>query len=199
MRALSLRVRLNLKETAKHPESSPGLLAALDFLTFHFPFFSFISLFFFLRFYLFNHERHTEAETRQREKQAPCGDPDAGLDPGTLGSRFEPKADAQPLIPLSCPSFPFLDAHPHDAQDYLELASLLVSSWKGNGTWQLAKDKHLGARLSGFKSNLCAHCVTWDKLCRCLSCPICKIAIIIVPTSTVLARTVSAGASAPFP
>ena len=37
----------------------------------------------FLRFYLFIHERHTESERqrhRQREKQAPCGEPDVGLD-----------------------------------------------------------------------------------------------------------------------
>ena len=30
----------------------------------------------------------------QREKQAPCREPDVGLDPGTLGSRPELKADA---------------------------------------------------------------------------------------------------------
>ena len=34
---------------------------------------------------------------RQREKQAPCGEPDVGLYPRTLGSRPEPKADAQQL------------------------------------------------------------------------------------------------------
>ena len=32
---------------------------------------------------------------RQRE-QAPCGEPDVGLDPRMLGSYPEPKADAQP-------------------------------------------------------------------------------------------------------
>ena len=32
---------------------------------------------------------------RQREKQAPCGEPGVGLDPGTWG--HELKADAQPL------------------------------------------------------------------------------------------------------
>ena len=46
------------------------------------------------KMYLFIHERR-----RQREKQAPCGEPDEGLDPGTLGSRPELKADAQPLSP----------------------------------------------------------------------------------------------------
>ena len=52
------------------------------------------------RFYLFIHERHTERgrdRGRGREKQAPCREPDTGLDPGTPGSRPEPKAGAQPL------------------------------------------------------------------------------------------------------
>ena len=53
---------------------------------------------FFLRFYLFIHERERESQRhRQKEKQAPCREPDAGLDPGTPGSCPEPKADAQPL------------------------------------------------------------------------------------------------------
>ena len=34
---------------------------------------------------------------RQREKQVPCREPDAGLDPGSLGSRPGLKADAQLL------------------------------------------------------------------------------------------------------
>ena len=34
---------------------------------------------------------------RQRKKWAPCRKPNVGLDPGTLGSCPEPKADAQPL------------------------------------------------------------------------------------------------------
>ena len=45
---------------------------------------------FFLRFYLFIHERHTQRERqrhRQREKQ----------DPRSLGSCSEQKADAEPL------------------------------------------------------------------------------------------------------
>ena len=41
---------------------------------------------FFLRFYLFIHERHRERQRhRQREKQAPRRDPDAGPDLRTLG------------------------------------------------------------------------------------------------------------------
>ena len=43
---------------------------------------------FFKRFYLFIHERHREAETQEEgEAEAPCREPDAGLDPGSPGSR----------------------------------------------------------------------------------------------------------------
>ena len=42
---------------------------------------------------------------RQRETQAPRREPDADLDPRTLGSHAEPKADTQPL---SHPGAPFL-------------------------------------------------------------------------------------------
>ena len=48
--------------------------------------------------YLFMRDRERERQRhRQREKQVPCREPDVGLDPGTVGSRPEPKADAQPL------------------------------------------------------------------------------------------------------
>lgn len=53
---------------------------------------------FFLRFYLFIHERHRERERqrhRQREKQAPCREPDVGLHPVTPGSCPGPKAGAK--------------------------------------------------------------------------------------------------------
>ena len=54
-------------------------------------------LFFFLKI-LFIHERHRERQRhRQREMQAPWEKPDVGLDPQTLGSRPELKADIQPL------------------------------------------------------------------------------------------------------
>ena len=50
---------------------------------------------FFLRFYLSIHERHTERQRhRQGEKQAPCEEPNVGLDPRTPGSHPEQKADA---------------------------------------------------------------------------------------------------------
>ena len=42
------------------------------------------------------------------EKQAPCRKPDVGLDPGTPGSRPEPKGDAQPLSHPGVPLFLFL-------------------------------------------------------------------------------------------
>ena len=43
--------------------------------------------------------KDTEGEEghRQEDKQAPCREPDAELNPRTLGSHPEPKADAQPL------------------------------------------------------------------------------------------------------
>ena len=56
--------------------------------------------FFFKRFYLFIPERPTEREAKtqaEREKQAPCREPNVGLDPGTSGSCPGPKAGAKPL------------------------------------------------------------------------------------------------------
>ena len=66
--------------------------------------------------------RDTESQRhKQREKQAPCGEPDVGLNPRTSGSGPEPKADAQPwshpdalFLPLSfislCWLFSFLNS-----------------------------------------------------------------------------------------
>ena len=50
--------------------------------------------------------RDTERERprhRQREKQAPCEEPDVGLDPRTPGSQPEPEADARLLSPPGAP------------------------------------------------------------------------------------------------
>ena len=44
---------------------------------------------------------------RQREKQAPRREPDAGLDPGTPGSYPEPKAGTKLLRHPGIPSFMF--------------------------------------------------------------------------------------------
>ena len=52
----------------------------------------------FKRLHLFIHERHRESQ-RRRQRQAPCKEPDVGLDPRTPGSRPELKEDAQPLTP----------------------------------------------------------------------------------------------------
>ena len=38
-------------------------------------------------FYLFIREREAETQAEGEEKQAPCREPDVGLDPGTPGSR----------------------------------------------------------------------------------------------------------------
>ena len=52
-------------------------------------------------------DTHRERQRhRQREKQAPHEKPDAGLNPRTLGSRPEPKADAQPLSHPGAPQLP---------------------------------------------------------------------------------------------
>ena len=54
--------------------------------------------------YLFMRDRERERQRhRQRKKQAPCREPDMGLNPGTPGSRPGLKADA---VPLSHPGIP---------------------------------------------------------------------------------------------
>ena len=54
--------------------------------------------------------REREARHRQREeKQAPCKEPDVGLDPGNPGSGSEPKADAQLLSHPGVPIYYFLN------------------------------------------------------------------------------------------
>ena len=45
---------------------------------------------------------HTEIE-REREKQAPCREPDMGFHPGTPGSGSWAEGGAKPLSPLGCP------------------------------------------------------------------------------------------------
>ena len=56
--------------------------------------------FFFSSNILFIPERHREkGRGIEREKQAPCREPDVGLDLGTPGSRLGPKAGAEPLSP----------------------------------------------------------------------------------------------------
>ena len=62
--------------------------------------------FFFLRFYLFIHERESQRH-RQREKQAPCREPDMGLDPGSPGSHLGPKAGVKLLSHPGVPKFMF--------------------------------------------------------------------------------------------
>ena len=42
-------------------------------------------------------EEREKQRHRQREKQAPCREPDVGLDPRTPGSGPVPKAGAKPL------------------------------------------------------------------------------------------------------
>ena len=71
---------------------------------------------FFKRFYVFIHKRHTrlggaaEQRHRQREKQAPCREPDVGLNSRTPGSHPRAKADAVPLSYAGIPHYLFLKA-----------------------------------------------------------------------------------------
>ena len=51
---------------------------------------------------------------RQREKQAPCKEPSAGLDPRAQGSGSEPKADAQPLSHPGIPTGQVAQVMIHD-------------------------------------------------------------------------------------
>ena len=58
--------------------------------------------FLFKKYFIYSLMRDTERKRqrhRQREKQAPCGELDVGLDPRTLGSHHEQKADALPRSP----------------------------------------------------------------------------------------------------
>ena len=57
-------------------------------------------------FFFLIHERHRESE-RQREQQAPCREPDVGLDPGTAKSCPEPKGRCPTAEP---PRDPLKDA-----------------------------------------------------------------------------------------
>ena len=59
-----------------------------------------------LRVYFLIHEKQRH---RQREKQAPYGEPNVGLDPRTPGSGPEPKADAQPLSHSGVPIMEILE------------------------------------------------------------------------------------------
>ena len=53
--------------------------------------------------------RDTERQRhKQRKKQAPCREPDVGLDPGTPGSCSGPKAGTKPLSHPGIPDTVFL-------------------------------------------------------------------------------------------
>ena len=63
--------------------------------------------FYFFKEYLFERERERQ-RPRRREKQAPCWEPDVGLDPGSPGSRPGPKAGAKLLSHPGIPCIRFL-------------------------------------------------------------------------------------------
>ena len=66
----------------------------------------FIFIFFKDFIYLFTRDTEREAETKRREKQAPCREPNVGLDPGTPGLRPGEKAGTKPLSHPGIPRAP---------------------------------------------------------------------------------------------
>ena len=59
---------------------------------------NFFKIYLFIYLFTIDVERERERHRhRRREKQAPCREPNVGLDPGTPGSRPGPKAGAKPL------------------------------------------------------------------------------------------------------
>ena len=58
---------------------------------------------------------------RQREKQAPCREPDVRFNPRTLGSCPELKADAQPLATQGSPTTVFNKLLPCEALPLIQL------------------------------------------------------------------------------
>ena len=69
--------------------------------------FFFFLLFFLKILFIFSWETQERERQRhrQRENQAPCWEPDVGLDPGTLGSGPMPKAGTKPLSHPGIPYF----------------------------------------------------------------------------------------------
>ena len=67
------------------------------------------NLFFFFKIlFIYSWETQRERQRhRRREKQAPCGEPEVGFHPRTLGSWPEPKADTQPLSHPNASNFIF--------------------------------------------------------------------------------------------
>ena len=58
-------------------------------------------------------EREAETQAEEEEKQAPCREPDVGLNSGSPGSHPEMKADTQPLSHPGVPcNFSFLRNFP---------------------------------------------------------------------------------------
>ena len=121
--------------------------------------------FFFLRVYLFIHERERWRH-RQREKQALCRESDAGLNPRTLGPQPEPKAGAQPLGHL-VPTFTIFNTklseptatNPLTCQVFI-LVILYSLFEPSSNTWKtLATVPRIQDTVHIFPSGCLSHCV----------------------------------------
>ena len=72
--------------------------------------------------------RHRQRQ-RQKEKQTPCRELNVGFDPGTPGSRPEPKTDTQLLSPPGIPFWGFFELV-SCVLSPLELESLAGGTWE---------------------------------------------------------------------
>ena len=86
-------------------------------------------LFCFKSLFIYSWKTHWEKQRhRQRERQAPYVEPDAGLDPRTSGSWPEPQTDARPLSHPGAPTWLFLYV------DHLYHYHWMLSSFPESGT-----------------------------------------------------------------
>ena len=78
--------------------------------------------FFYKILFIYSWQTQIERQSQsQREKQAPYKEPDVGLDPRTLGSRPEPKADRRTTTePPRCPKRENLKRAPCPAQSWMQ-------------------------------------------------------------------------------
>ena len=89
----------------------------------------------------------------------PCGEPDVGLDPRTLGSQPEQKADAQPLSHIGAPLCQKINRHSLPPQNPFTSPRSRI----GIVCWNPLKSKtRSGAEIKGWSSRLVRENKHWD-------------------------------------
>ena len=112
---------------------------------------SMLLIFSFLKDFIYLFMRDTEKERlrhRQREKQAPCREPDVGLNPGTPGSCPGPKAGAHHWATQGSP----------DPQILFFFKYFIIYSWDTHTHTQRGRDTGRG------RSRLHAGSLMWDSI-----------------------------------